>query len=151
MGERRFKDLVVPVAFVSFLQVEGASRRAATRGLRRCAPDAIAHVGVGGVEDAGLGQVAKIGFVLLDLLVAAWQIQSHFRHVVNVAVSDVPNLQTSSLHLLPQTDEILQGRLVAASWNVDVPNAELPGELKIFIARVSGNLQRHLNSGSKLW
>ena len=55
------------------------------------APDAVAHVRVGGVVDAGLAQVAKILLVLLDLLVAPGQVQRDLRHVVHAGVADVPH------------------------------------------------------------
>src|SRR5262245_47652884 len=91
VSERAFKDFPAPIPFRIFIHVEGARRRPAASGLPCAAPYAVAHVRVGGVENAGLGQVPQKGLVLLDLLIAAWQVQCHFRHVVDVAVANVPD------------------------------------------------------------
>jgi len=82
-------------------------------------------VSVGGIEDAGLGQVAQKGFVFLNLLVAAWQVQRHFLHVVHVAVANVPDLQIGRLHFPFEANEVFQCRFASAGGNVDVVHAKL--------------------------
>src|SRR3989442_4224810 len=120
--------------------VESARRRSTAGGFTRAAPDTVSRVSVGGVEDAGFGQVPQIVLVLLDLLVAARQVQRHFRHVVNVAVADVPDFQFGRLHPLFEVNEVFQSCYAAAGGDVDIGNAELLGKLQGFVASVAGNL-----------
>ena len=149
MTERTFKDLAVPVTLGGGL-VEGACRSVAAGGLALGAPDAVAHVRVRGVGQAGLAEVAQEGLVLFDLPVAARQVQRHFLHVVNVAVADVPDLQPSGLDFLLQVDEVFEGGVVAAGGNVDPVDPDLPGELEVFGRSVGRDLERDLDAGSEV-
>src|ERR1700677_2394703 len=63
----------------------------ATDSRSTAAPYAVAHMGVGGVVNAGLAQVANVLFVFLDLLVAAGKIECDLRHIVHAYVADVPD------------------------------------------------------------
>ena len=125
VGQRRFEDLAGPVALGRF-QPEGARRRAAAGRFALGTPDAVAHVGVGRVEDPGLGQIAQVLLVLLDLLVAARQVQRDLRHVVDVRVADVRDFQAGRLPRVAWTGEGLVG--AARGRDADVLDAELPGE-----------------------
>src|SRR5882672_8554922 len=66
VSERAFKSFPAPIPFRILFHVERACRRSATGGLARTAPNAVPHMSIGGVEDAGLGQVPQKGLVLLD-------------------------------------------------------------------------------------
>ena len=145
MSKRAFEDLSHPVSLWILAQVERPCRRTASSGFAVAAPDAVAHVRVGRVKDAGPGQVAQIALVLLDLLVAARQVQRHFGHVVNIAVADVPHLQPGSFHPLLQADEVLRCCSLAPARDAHVLDAELLRELQVFVSGLAGNLQRHLN------
>src|SRR5205823_8373885 len=116
----------------------------AASGFTRAAPDSVSHVGVRGVEDAGFGQVSQIVLIVLDLLVAARQVQRHFRHIVDVAVADVPDFQFGRFHPLFELNEVFQSRSATSGGDADIGNAELLGKLQVFVARPAGNLKRHL-------
>ncbi len=147
--KRRFEHLARPVA-LGRLHPEGARRRPATRGLARRAPDAVAHVRVGGVVNARGGQVPEVILVLLDFLVSAGKIQRHFRHVVDVTVADVPDLEARGFDAFLEVAEGLQSRPCAARRDVDVLDAELLGPREIFLGRVCAQLKGDLDSGRKL-
>src|SRR5205807_5435019 len=91
MGKRSFEGHAVPDALlVGAVEVELAGGGAADSGAA-AAPDAVAHVGVGGVVDAGLAEIAKVLLVLFDLLIAAGKVQGDLRHVVDAGIADVPD------------------------------------------------------------
>ena len=98
-------------------------------------------MGIGGVENAGFSEVAQIGLVFLDLLVATRQVERDLGHVVDVAVADVPDLQPCGFDFLSQLQEVLEGCLLPTCRDADVLDAELLGELKIFVAGIGGDLQ----------
>jgi hypothetical protein len=145
MGEGPFKDFVCPVT-LRRSQVESASRSIATRRLPLRTPDAIAHVSVGRIENAGLGKIPQILFVFFNLLIAAGKVQRHLRHVVHIAVANVPNLQSFGFRALLPANEIFGGRLVASAWNVDVLNTQLLRKLQILVARICWHLKRKLDA-----
>jgi len=73
MSQRPFEHLPHPVALRVFF-VKGAGRRSAARGFPGRTPDAVAHMGVGGIKNARFRKIAKVLFVLLDFLVAPGQV-----------------------------------------------------------------------------
>src|SRR4029453_2727229 len=73
VGERSFENLAVPRAFGGRL-IERPGRGAAPRRPTLGGPDAVAHVGVGRVEDPGLREVPEVLLVFLDLPVAAREV-----------------------------------------------------------------------------
>src|SRR5512135_706513 len=109
MGEGPLESLAGPNALVRLGEVECPGCRAASRGLARGAPDSIPHVGIGRVMNSDLPEVAQVGLVLLDLLVAPGKVQRDLFHVMHVAVADVPNLEPCRLNLPAQAQVVLQG------------------------------------------
>src|ERR1039458_419591 len=119
VGERLLPGLAVPYALlVGAGHVEFAAGGAADGGAPT-APDAVAHVGVGGVVDPRLAQIADVLFVLLHFLIAARQIERHLGHVVNAGIADVPhgdagitvwNIGNTSVHNMPEVTLNLPGR-----------------------------------------
>lgn len=101
---------------------------------------------VGGVEDAGAGQVAEELFVLLDLLVATREVEGDFLHVVDAGVPDVPDFQAGGGDLLLQAGVILVGSRGAAAGDVHVLDAELADELQLLVAGVARDLHRELDA-----
>ena len=118
----------------------------AARRLPLRTPDAVAHVRIGRIENAGLGKIAQILFVFFDLLVAPGQVQRHFRHVVHIAVANVPNLQSLGFRSLLPANEIFGGRLVASAGNIDVLNTQLLRKLQVLVTGIGGHLKRKLDA-----
>ena len=89
------------------------------------APDPVAHVRVGGVLDARLGEVPQVVFVIFDFLVAPRQVQRDFRHVVDAQVKDVPHGDAALRVALLDLHEALGGAHVRWRNDADEPDAEL--------------------------
>src|SRR5579862_9792962 len=79
VGERTLKLLVSPTSFGRG-QIEGAGARATASSFRRRAPDAVAHVRVGGVVDPRLAKIAQKILVQLNFLVAAREVERDLLH-----------------------------------------------------------------------
>src|ERR1700691_5486979 len=84
VGERLIELLISPNAHLIGAGHIKFSGGGAADGGSAAAPNAVAHVSIGGVVDAGLAQVANVLLVFLDLLIAAGQIEGDLRHVVYV-------------------------------------------------------------------
>ena len=103
MRERAAEFLARPSALrCGEVERTGAGTAPCGRALR--APDAVAHVSV----------------VLLNLLVAAGQVQRDLFHVVDVAVADVPHAQAGRFHFSFEANEILGRGGFALRGNIDV-------------------------------
>ena len=76
------------------MNVEDASHHAAAPGRVPGAPDAVAHMGVGVVVDAGFTQGPDESAELFDLLIPPWQIEGDLRNVVDCVVGNAVNLDT---------------------------------------------------------
>src|SRR4029078_8667927 len=141
--EGRLEALAVPEAF-GRVRPERARRGAAPRRLLLRAPDAVAHVGVGRVEDPRLGEVPEVLLVLLDLLVAPRKVQGHLGHVVDAHVADVGDLEARGFDALAESRE----RLVGARLGGDahVTHAQLSGEGQLLVRAVEGHLERNLDA-----
>ena len=100
---------------------------------------------VGGVEDPGLGQVAQVLLVFLDLLVAARQVQRDLGHVVDIGVADVRHFQSGGFDAPLEVGEHRVG--AAGRPDAHIPDADLPGERQVLVVEVAGYLQRNLDSG----
>ena len=124
--------------------IELARRRAANRGAA-AAPDAVAHVGVGGVVDPGLAQVAEVLLVLLDLLVAAGQVQRDLRHVVHAGVADVPDRDAGVGVALLDLQEAFGGAQVGGGADADVLGADLLEEQELLVGGLGGRLRAQLD------
>ena len=116
MRERRTKRLSSPVAFreLGLDKSQRGTGIAAGQRFPAASPNAVTHVGVGGVRNAGFAQVANVVQVFFDLLVAPGKIQRHLRHVMETAArahaaSDVVDLEAAGLPLLAHLDEALGG------------------------------------------
>src|SRR5579864_3379122 len=143
--ERTFEIFAGPVACRG-VEVEGTGARAAARGFGGGTPDAVAHVSVRRVMQAGAAEVTQKILVMFDLLVAARKIERDFLHVVHVAVSDVPHEQTGGFDFVFEPDEILISGGLAMRGDIDVVRAELIDELQIFARWVLRHLHRDLDS-----
>src|SRR5574340_766921 len=141
VAQRSLEHLAGPVSLRIFFGVARPRRSASARTLALAAPYSVAHVGVRRVLDTGLRQVAQILLVFGDLCVPPRQVERDLRHVVDVAVADVPHHQPGGLRLLLEPDEILRRGALAAGGDVHPVHAELPGELQIFGRGLGGNLQ----------
>ena len=95
MAQRLAEGVAHPVALMGRAQVQAARRRAAAHGTAHfAAPDAVAHVGVGGVMDARLAQVGDVLEVLVDHAVSVFQAQRDVGHVVQLVAGQAVDLQT---------------------------------------------------------
>ena len=140
--QRRLEHLAGPVP-LGRLQPERARRRAASGRLALGAPDAVPHVRVGRVVDPGSGEVAQVLLVLLDLGIAAGEVQGDLGHVVDVRISDVGGLQAGRFDASLETGERLVGP--AGRRYRDVLDADLTGECEIVVGEVRRDLKRDLD------
>ena len=92
MGQLAAVNFAIPMAFGIF-DVQDPRRHAAATGCMPRAPDAIAHMGVGIVVDPGRAKVADKLNKLLDLLVAAGQVEGDFGDIVDRMIGDAIDLQ----------------------------------------------------------
>src|SRR5580698_9169503 len=97
-------------------------------------PDAVAHVGVGGVVDAGVAKVTNVLLVLLDLLVAAGQIERDLRHVVHAGVADVPDRDACIRIALLDLQEAFRGPQVWGGSHTDIFSTHLFEKKQIIVA-----------------
>ena len=141
-----FEILAAPMSYRILFHVESAGRRSAAGRFTRAAPDAVPHVGVGRVEDAGLGEIAQEALVLFDLLVAARQVQRHFLHVVDVAVADVPDFQAGGFDSLFEANEVFQRRPVPPVGMLTYCTPSCCANCRSSSLASRGNLQRHLDA-----
>src|SRR5262249_54856182 len=93
-------------------------------------PDAVAHVSVSAVRNAGFAQVADVVQVLFDLLVAAREIEGDLRHVVKAAArprtaADVVDLEAAGFPFLPQRDEAFGGGVFRSGGEADPSDPQL--------------------------
>src|ERR1043166_609228 len=100
-------------------------------------------MGIRGVENARSGQIAQVLLVLFDLTVAPRQIERDLRHVMDVAVSDVPNRDPVGRALLLQALKCFKCRSLAAGGQAGVLHPELLGETKIILGWVCRHLERN--------
>jgi hypothetical protein len=98
-------------------------------------------VGVGGVVDTRLAQVADVFLVFLDLLVAAGQIEGDLRHVVHVRVADVPYRDARIRIALLDLHEAFRGPQVGGGGYADVLSAHLLEKKQIIIAGFGRSLR----------
>ena len=147
VGKRLLPGLAVPNAlFVGAGHIELAGRRAADVGAS-AAPDAVAHVGVGGVVDAGLAEVADVLLVLFDLLVAARQIEGDLGHVVDAGVADVPHGDAGVGVALLDLLEALGGAQVGGGADADVFGADLLEKQELLVGGGGGGLGAEFDAG----
>ena len=92
MGEVTFIDGAGPVAFGIF-DVEHAGVHTTAAWHMPCAPDAVAHVGVGVVFDAGRAQIANELFEFFDFGVTTRQIEGHFGGIVHAEVGNTVDFE----------------------------------------------------------
>ena len=77
----------IPVAARRFAEVEGAGAGSAAGLFTFAAPNAVCHVGIGGIGDTRLAQVAQVLLVLGDFGIAVWQVEGNSVHVVYRAIA----------------------------------------------------------------
>ena len=146
--QRLLPGLAVPgAALVGAGHVEFAARCAADGGAP-AAPDAVAHVRVGGVVDPRLAQIADVLLVLLHLLIAARQIERHLGHVVDAGVADVPHGDAGVGVALLDLHEALGGTQVGSRADTDVFRADLLEKEKLLVGRSGAGLRAELDAGS---
>ena len=114
------------------------------------APDAVAHVRVGGVVDAGLAQVAQVLLVLLDLLVAPGQIERHLRHVVDAGVADVPHRDAGIRVALLDLQEAFGGAQVGRGGHAHVFSADLLEKKQLVVGGLGRSLRAQLDARGTL-
>ena len=129
------EGLALPVSLARLGLVENAGGRAAYQ-FTPSAPNAITHVGIGCVGQAGSMQVAQIPDVLLDLPVAPRQVEGYLFHVMHVGVADIPDVNTGRPVAGHRRLEDLGCGAVRAQPDGDVPDAQLPHETQVFVARL---------------
>src|ERR1019366_5760047 len=112
------------------------------------APDAVAHVGVGGVVDPRLAQIANVLLVLLHFLIAARQIERHLGHVVNAGIADVPHGDAGIGVALLDLQEALGGAQVRSGADTGVFGADLLEKQKLLVGRCGTGLGAEFDSGS---
>src|SRR5262249_53365966 len=107
----------------------------------------VAHVGVRRVANARLPEVAKILFVLFDLLVAAGEIQSNFLHVMDIGISDVPYRDARVRVALLDLREAFAGTQVRRRPDANVFGPDLLEEQQLLFVRAGGELCAELDTG----
>jgi len=108
------------------------------------APDAVPHVGVGGIGQSRPGQIAKILLVLFDLPVPAGKVERDLRHIVDAGVSDVGDLESRCLDPLADSGEDVVGSPFRR--DADVVHAQLSGEGQVFVGELRGQLEGDLDA-----
>ena len=145
MRKRLLESDSVPNAlFLGARHVELPAGRSANRGAA-AVPDAVAHVSVGRVVDPCFPQVAEILLVLVDLLVAAGQIQRDLRHVVDTGVADVPHRNPRVGVTLLDLHEALGRAQVRRRADADILGADLLQEEKLLVGRLGIRLRAELD------
>ena len=147
MRQRSGEDLAVPVpARLRAVLIELAGRCAADHG-PAARPDAVAHVRVGGVADAGLPEIAQVLLVFLDLLVAAGEVERDLGHVVDARVADVPDRDARVRVALLDLHEALGGAQVRRRADAHILGAELLEEQQLLVGGVRRGLHAQLDAG----
>ena len=94
--------------------------------------------------DAGLAQIAEILLVLLDLLIAARQVERHFGHVVHARIADVPHRDPGVLVTLLDLEKTVRRAQLGRRADADVLGADLFQELQLIVGRIGGRLHAEL-------
>src|SRR6202043_438888 len=105
VGERSFVRLAVPVA-LGCGEMESARRASSPCGFGLARPNAICHVRVSDVANAGLASVPNVLFEPLDFLVASGQIERYLLDVAVVVVRYVPDLQVGRFGTLSDREKV---------------------------------------------
>ena len=145
--QRPAEHLAVPVpsrigAVLIELPRRGAAHRRPAAG-----PYPVPHVGVGGVADPGLPQVAKVRLVFLNLLVATGQVQRDLGHVVHADVADVPDRDACVGITLLDLREPVGRAQVGRRADADVSRAKLLEKQQLLIRRSRRRLHAQLDPG----
>ena len=139
-----------PGAGLGAVQVEAAGRGAAAGGLALRAPDAVAHVGVGRVRDAGAAEVPDVALVLLDLGVAAGQPEDDGVLVVDVAVAEAVDLDAGLAEEVAAAGVVVVARVGGVGPADDVLHAHAAHEVQVLRSRLGrhlgGDLQARLDA-----
>ena len=122
------------------------ARSRARTGHPAARPDAVAHVRVGGVADAGLPEVAEVCSVLLDLLIAAREVQRDLGHVVHARVADVPHGDPGVRVALLDLHEALGGPEIRRRADAHIPGTELLEEKQLLVGRIRRGLHAELDT-----
>ena len=145
MGERSGKDLAVPVtARLRAVLIELASRRPTDHG-PAARPDAVPHVRIGGVADAGLPEIAQVLFVFLDFLIPSAEIERDLGHVVDARVPDVPHGDPGVRIALLDLHEAVGRAQVRRRTDAGILRADLFIEQELFVSWLGGALHAQLD------
>jgi len=146
--ERAVELFAVPVADLRLGEVKGARLDAAAHRAAAGGPDAVAHVGVGGVVDARLAHGADVVQVLGDLGVAAGEVECDLFHVVQRVAGEAIDAQAEGLEALAQPHVGVVGVvLVPVEARHHPLDAELLDELQVLVAGRGGHLRGDLDAG----
>ena len=104
-------------------------------------------MGIGGVVDSRLAEIANVLLVFLDLLVAAREIQRHLRHIVHAGVADVPYRDAGVGIPLLDLQEALGGAQVGRRSHTDILRADLLQVEQIIVGGLGVSLRAELDSG----
>ena len=127
--------------------VKGPRPRAAPGLLRRRAPHAVGHVGIGRIGNVGLAQVADVRLVLGDFLVAVGQVEGDGIDVVDAAIAQAVELDAAAGKVLSATAIVLGAGLGCTDPSHCVFDAHLPHKGHFLLARLWGHLGRDLEAG----
>ncbi len=146
MGEVTFVDGAGPVAFGVF-DVEHAGAHATTTWYMAGAPDAVAHVGVSVVFDAGGTEIANESLELFDFGVTTGQIEGHFRGIVHAEVGNTVNFEPVVTKSFDQPFVKVEGVQFGVIDAYHGPlDAELLVILQIFVAGIGMGLDGELDA-----
>ena len=102
---------------------------------------------VGRITDTCLPKVAKILLVLLDFRVPSGEVQCDFRHVMHIAVADVPHRDTGVRVAFLDLHEAFRGTQVWRRRHADIFGADLFEKEQLLVCWFGGRLCAKLDPG----
>ena len=147
VGEGPLEDLAGPEAFAAFGHVVATGGGGTAGGFAVGMPDAVAHVGVGDVLDIGLAAVLQVLLVGFDAGVAAGEVEDDLLLVAVAVVADVPDAEAGRFDAGFDAEEVFDVVVFAVDGDGGVANADLIGELEVFVGGIAAELHGHFDAG----
>ena len=146
MGEGHAKLATMPVPHFGLAQIKGTAHSTAWSLFAGRAPDPVAHMGVGGVGNTGLAQVADMLLVFFDLGIAARQVERDRIDVVYIGIAKTVDLKASGLEHFATAGVIFVTRFLGIGPQHGMADAQHARKFQVLGSRFGRHLGGDFNA-----